>query len=207
MKTQSFNILAKNAKNQSVNLTIEVTHFMAGVSHQFSAKIIDSSLPVVVGESPNGFYGGLVAVHNVTVTDAQSFTFGLGEIKRQRSYPFVVYLSDSQKNKNDRMFFCFPHTEAEFKKLFVETIKFDSNKVITIINKDKGCSFSLSVAQILDKKAPNFCVKKSLSNNSRMNLMYNGSALFCISEKSEVEIYSNIYDKLFKFAETSNAII
>lgn len=117
---KTFNITAFNAKGESVEMQVEVSHFKEHFLNRYEATIVASSKEIVLGEMPTGYYGE-IAVSKIEPKALLTFQFGSGEINRQRTYPFVVYLKDSDKNKKDRLFFKFPvKNRSELRLMFIE---------------------------------------------------------------------------------------
>lgn len=114
MKNLSFNITARNAKNKEATFNLNITHFKQGITHRFKAEFDNDNL--VVGVLPSGFTN-IGAISKVKI-ESNNFEFGTGEIKRQGTYPFVLYFKESPKNKKDRLFFNIPIEVNEILKYF-----------------------------------------------------------------------------------------
>lgn len=109
MKTVSFNITAKNAKNQQVNFNLSIAHSKKGITHIFTATSdVDE---IAFGEMPSGYVDSK-AISKID-QNQNGFQFGTGELKRQGTYPFVAYLKSSERNRKDRLFFTIPVSVSE----------------------------------------------------------------------------------------------
>lgn len=117
MKSVKFDIQASNAKGNNVTFTIQVTHAMTGTINRFAAEIVGSTKPIVWGHMPTGYYPDGEAISKGEI-QKNEIRFGTGEIQRQGTSPFCVYLADSERNKKDRILFQLPVTKYELLKMF-----------------------------------------------------------------------------------------
>jgi hypothetical protein len=91
-------IKSQNKKGEEIAFNLKLNHAKTGIEHRFSAELLDDNL--TFGEINS-------TVSKVDFINKYKIWFGSGEIKRQGTYPFVVF-QKMKTNKNDRYFFQIP---------------------------------------------------------------------------------------------------
>ena len=107
MKTYTLNL--KNSKGRELIVTLQVESFPNnGGVKKYKMSIIESSEPCIFGPIGSGYYSTGEAVSKVEHQEDKSIVFGNGEVKRQYSYPFVLW-PENATGKNDRYLFTLPN--------------------------------------------------------------------------------------------------